>query len=384
MRRSALRSAQLLTYDKFAGASGTHPKHSIAFLHGILGNKNNWKTPAKAFVQAMPDFVAVSVDHRGHGSSPADLDTPSTMHDCALEMRTLFTDSSFLSNIGFPQTHHAVHHPHDAHDKHQHGHKHGRGNEHADQAHHHVPTVLCGHSFGGKVALSYLKHSMEMGYALPAVTFILDAMPGLYPVQEDSKSHQQTVFQLMRVLQSAPETYESKKVALDYLSTKGIPADVVHWLATNLVPVGPNEAAVRYSFDINFIYRLFQDYCGTDMWDFLYEFNRKTHNVEAQSKHQSHHLGHATQAPSQNPSKIVFVRAGRNKAWSAETLKKFEDIQHGAHSLKERSHAGHQSTGHNHGNISLVTMPNVGHWLHVDDMQGLVDLLVSHTKQNVH
>lgn len=355
MRRSVA-ACQLLAYEKIVTSSASaHPRHSIGFMHGILGNKRNWQTPAKLFQQAMPDFAAVTIDHRGHGSSTATVDSSPTLAGCAEELDALFSDSGFLNDIGQQEHHH----------KQQKHSKHVR--PHADQAS--VPTVLCGHSFGGKVALAYLKHAMAMGRPLPAVTFILDALPGLYSVENDQKSHQQSVFALMEVLRAAPPTYPTKKDALDYLAVRGVEPGIVHWLAANLVPEGDG---VRFCFDIGHALRLFEDYCHSDYWDFLFDFNRASH-IEQQ---QLAHLSHPKPAP-----QIVFVRAGRNKAWTASVLDRFNELHSGAHSAHPHPHAGHRHPDANaHGNVTLLTMPDVGHWLHVDNTQGLVKILVDHSQ----
>eukprot|EP00981_Chlorochromonas_danica_P012595 scaffold5198_cov176-Ochromonas_danica.AAC.2 len=401
MRRSLSSfQAQLLSYERITTSStstSAHPKHSIAFLHGILGNKRNWQTPAKAFLKALPDFSATTLDLVGHGASYAGVDSPPTLRHSALEVRRLFTQKSFLEDLGFVTSHHGHHHPHDSHDHHRH---HQAKAEVVVGGGHAFPTVLVGHSFGGKVALKYLKHCVSMGYPLPAVTFILDSLPGVFQKESDA-THTQSVTHILNILQQAPETFSSKNEALDYLSSKGIDSAIVHWLAMNLVPVQGSDTNVRFSFDISYIQKLFEDYCATDMWEFLYDFNRASQGREANESFHVHHQnkphvhahGHADSAVGHphGKSKIVFVRAGKNKSWTEPVLSKFRELEEGVHVAKEvaHPHAGHHNhtVGHHphaHGNVSLVTMPHVGHWLHVEDMQGLVNILVDHTKQALH
>lgn len=386
MRRSiASLKNNLLAYDKVVLPGIESPKHTIAFMHGILGNKKNWMTPAKTFVKELPEFAAVNIDHRGHGSSILAANHSSTLTQCAEDIHDLFTDHSFRQDLGIAVSHHAAHNPQDTHEKHRHKHRH---DVHPDLPPS-VPTVLVGHSFGGKVALSYLKHCMMHGNPLPAVTFILDALPGLYTFDKDSKSHQQSVFDLFSILQAAPRIYPSRKVALAYLSSKGISTDLVHWLAVNLVPVAPGREEVQFSFNFDFVRGMFEDYCQTDLWDFLYEFNHLAQVQQAQRSHHSHHLGAPVESPvgrthDHKASRLVFVRAGRNKAWTEDILKRFVGLRDGAHNPQRESHAGHAPPlsphREEHSAISLVTMPHVGHWLHVDDMKGLVKILVDHTK----
>ena len=45
-------------------AEGARPERAILFLHGILGSGGNWRTFARRFVAARPDWAAVLVDLR--------------------------------------------------------------------------------------------------------------------------------------------------------------------------------------------------------------------------------------------------------------------------------------------------------------------------------
>jgi pimeloyl-ACP methyl ester carboxylesterase len=71
MRASKLAqsSVKRLAFDVFTHSGSGHQHKSIAFLHGILGNKKNWRTPAKEFLKLRPEYTAVTIDHRAHGGS---------------------------------------------------------------------------------------------------------------------------------------------------------------------------------------------------------------------------------------------------------------------------------------------------------------------------
>ena len=55
-----------LTFESYGPLDAAR---SVIFLHGILGNKRNWKTPANQFRLRHPDSLCLSVDLRGHGGS---------------------------------------------------------------------------------------------------------------------------------------------------------------------------------------------------------------------------------------------------------------------------------------------------------------------------
>ena len=66
----------------------------------------------------------------------------------------------------------------------------------------------------------------------------------------------------------------------------------------------------------------------------------------------------------QGSTNIHFLRAGKNKGWTPEILNRFEAVQ-----AKSR------------GKIKLHTMPHVGHWLHVEDMKGMLDIIISNSNK---
>jgi pimeloyl-ACP methyl ester carboxylesterase len=85
-------------------------------------------------------------------------------------------------------------------------------------------------------------------------------------------------------------------------------------------------------FDLPTVQLLFQDFTQQEYWDTLEALEGRT--------------------------VVHFVRAGRNASWSAEVLQQLGDIIA-------------RSSGHVH----LHTMPHVGHWLHVEDLNGLLNIM---------
>lgn len=96
------------------------PKQTVVFLHGILGSLKNWRTPARKIVELKPHYQALVVDHRGHGDSDAG-GPPHNLESCANDVHELLKKLNVKADI------------------------------------------MCGHSFGGKIAMAYAKMGLERG-----------------------------------------------------------------------------------------------------------------------------------------------------------------------------------------------------------------------------
>lgn len=83
---------------------------TVVFLHGIMGNKRNWRNPSLIFVKANPAVRCITIDLRGHGDSQY-FPGPNTVQNCAEDLHDTFQKFNIQ------------------------------------------PTILSAHSFGGKVAL---------------------------------------------------------------------------------------------------------------------------------------------------------------------------------------------------------------------------------------
>lgn len=177
------------------------------------------------------------------------------------------------------------------------------------------PEVVVGHSFGGKVALEYAR----TGRPARAV-FVLDSVPVASPRSGDSD--------VLRVLAALREVRipasDRQDVRRDLLA-RGLPGFLVDWVLTSL----RQEAdGWRWAWDLDGIERMMEDYFLTDYGPWL-----------------GAHAGRPA---------IRIVRAGRSDRWTPDVL--------------ERLRLGPS--------VRLDVLPNAGHWLHVDDPSGLLDLLV--------
>lgn len=272
------------------------------FLHGILGNKRNWRTVALEFVKLHPNFQAITVDHRGHGTSPHFQEEQNKVGSCAKDLLETLHQSKI--NLASKSLLPAFDAP---------------------------PYIVCGHSFGGKVVLQYLKMLIIAKSHLPHHVWVLDSLPGLYEKNLDL-SHQHSVLNIMQILKELPKDFESKRWIENYLLSKGISQSVVQWLGGNVIATTTSlPTRYKFNFNIDTVLELFHDYCELDMWEFLENYEGET--------------------------KIHFIRAGKNKAWTHSVVNRFKAIS-------EKNHK-----------ILVHTMPDVGHWLHTDNVHGMIDII---------
>jgi pimeloyl-ACP methyl ester carboxylesterase len=287
-----------LAYDIYSGPSGQSVNKSVAFMHGILGNKRNWRTPALSFQRANPDYKCIAIDLRGHGNSNAVQWQDNSVQNCAEDLAKFFTDDDISIN------------------------------------HSSAPNILCGHSFGGKVALKFLEGQLLSGSQIPEHTWILDSIPGPYRLHystsSDHRSDIQSVFHVFDLLEHLPSVFESREHMIDLMVSTEVPKPVAQWLAMSIVKL-PDQEGYGWGFRVPMMKELFLNFCALDMWGFLENYDGE--------------------------GKIHFLRAGKNTTWTKDVLDRIESIR--------RKNA----------NIELHVMPHVGHWVHAEDMLGLLNIM---------
>jgi esterase len=255
---------------------------TVVFLHGIMGNKRNWRNPALMLCKKNPDIKCITVDLRGHGESQ-NLPGANTVRNCAEDLYDTF------------------------------------------QTHNIQPTVLAAHSFGGKVAVSYLDLTRDIAKA-PEATWILDSMPGLYSMKRKDNS----VMEVLDVVHDIPKTFPSRDWLLKDLEGKGLSSALAHWLCTNVVNSKPE---CYLNLNIEAISELMKDFCELDMWPILQNYSAD--------------------------EKIVYLRAANNRGWPDETVARLKQLE-----IEKKN------------SIQYLEMPNVGHWLHSENPAGLIDIMM--------
>jgi pimeloyl-ACP methyl ester carboxylesterase len=64
---------------------------------------------------------------------------------------------------------------------------------------------------------------------------------------------------------------------------------------------------------------------------------------------------------------VDFVQAAKSDRWTPEILSELKTIVHDSKKTEQGSKGG--------GEVKLHVLPNAGHWLHMDNPQGLVAML---------
>ncbi|TFJ85874.1 hypothetical protein NSK_002694 [Nannochloropsis salina CCMP1776] len=219
--------------------------------------------------------------------------------------------------------------------------------------------VLCGHSFGGKIALEVVKQGLEeksrtgrsqgaIFTELPRQTWVFDSLPT--PVDRHKAIGENSVWDVIVKLGQVPLPQRSKEKLVSFLITeKQIPPAIAHWLMTSLknVPADSTHPASEiegrpgsrggyvWAFDLDVIRALFEAYTCACYYDVMSSPGLSLHDA-----------------------RIDFIRAGKNEAWTPDVLARFGALQ-----------AGGQ------GQVKLHCLEQAGHWIHVDDLEGVLRLL---------
>lgn len=258
---------------------GSSPKAWLLLLHGIFGMGANFRSFAKALAARAPAWGFVLVDLRGHGASQG-FAPPHTLAAAAADVAAL------VDALDVPV----------------------RG--------------VAGHSFGGKVALSYLatKHRpIERA-------FVLDSVPGARPgehVTEDT-------MRVLSLLESVPATLPSREAFVALSEGAGMSKAITDWLTMNVRRV---DDAYRLRLDLPAIRAMLADYYERDLWSVI--------------------------ADPTATERLDLVIGGASQHWSAADVARARSL----------------SLSHPH--LHVETLAKAGHWVHVDDPAGLLDVMAS-------
>jgi esterase len=190
-------------------AAGREPERWLLVLHGIFGAGRNWGTVARRLADTRPEWGAVLVDLRMHGQSRG-FSGPHTIAASAADVDRLV--------------------------------------EHLDL---HAAAVL-GHSFGGKVALTYARHH---GEELRQV-WVVDSTPA---VREPSGS----AWEMIETVRALPAEFASRAEAVEALVAHGCSQAVAQWMAINLQP---DDGRYRWRIDFAAMEEMLRDFFRTDLW----------------------------------------------------------------------------------------------------------------------
>lgn len=258
--------------------------HVAWILHGILGSGTNWRGFARRLVDRAPGWRVVLVDLRNHGDSvPAT--PPHTLARCAEDLWELSAERGEL------------------------------------------PSVLIGHSFGGKVALTFAGLAGRLGATGPGgleQVWVLDAFPSPWPGDPEQDAE---VVAVMRTLRAIPVPLRRREEVVPLLRAQGYSEGLARWMTTNL-RAGPDGYTWR--FDLDAAAEMIADYFVQDLWPVI-------------------------EYPGPG-LRIDVVRAARSDRWTDDELARFADLPAGCATR-------------------LHVLPDSGHWVHVDAPDALLELL---------
>ncbi len=263
-------------------AEGAAPSRWMLLLHGILGSGANWRTFAKQVVAARPGWGAVLVDLRLHGASQ-DFPPPHTLAACAADLRALEAEIGPVGGV-------------------------------------------LGHSFGGKVALEYLRERRDL-----EVAWVIDSTPSARP---DARGSDATI-RIVRLLETLPARFARREDFLAYVTGQGVDRPTAMWLAMS-VKAAKDGAGYEWRADMGGIKALLDDYFATDEWAM----------VESRAGRVAVHLVAGGDSS-------VLDSGDRARAQRAALV------------------APHR--------VFFHIVPGAGHWVHVDAPAALLDLVVSGT-----
>jgi pimeloyl-ACP methyl ester carboxylesterase len=178
------------------------------------------------------------------------------------------------------------------------------------------PEVVIGHSFGGKVTMVYAR---EHGAALRAA-WVLDATPEAAPPPTALDSE---VLGVVETLGTLAMPVASRQVVADTLLAAGFSEGLAAWMTTNLQP---GEGGFVWRFHLPAVREMLADYWAEDLLPYL----------------------QVTTLP------VHLVRAGRSDRWHPALLRALEEVSPA---------------------VRVHLLEKAGHWLHVDDPEGLLALL---------
>lgn len=187
------------------------PERFLFFLHGILGQGNNWRSIARQLVKARPEWGAVLVDLRAHGDS-RHLPPPDSLESAAEDVARLARTMPLGGVLG--------------------------------------------HSFGGKVAVAMLEK-----VSVPKL-FVVDSQPGPRPDRRGSEG----TMKVVKMLSELPERFDSRDAFMEHVHAQGYGKTMAQWLALSLDRV---EGGYRFGLDTDRIHALLDDYFERDLLPLL-------------------------------------------------------------------------------------------------------------------
>lgn len=197
-------------------ASSPGDRH-LLMLHGIYGRGRNWLAVARGLVAQRPDWTCWLADMRHHGDAQPGVQpgvAAGSLDALAGDIETW----SAASGV--------------------------------------VPEAVLGHSYGGKVALSYTHRQAQR----PLQAWVVDSTP------EAKAPPSGSAWQMLETVRRMPSLFTSRAEAIGGIEAGGFSADVAQWMSTNLARDGDQ---FRWRLDFDVMELLLRDFFETNLWHVL-------------------------------------------------------------------------------------------------------------------
>lgn len=157
----------------------------------------------------------------------------------------------------------------------------------------------------------------------------MDSVPGKV-IQDNTDGEVEKVLQ---TLQSLPSTLPSRKWLVDHMLKLGFSKSLSEWIGSNLKKSGEQET---WAFNLDGAVQMFNSYREMDYWPLL------DHTPKGME--------------------IDVVRAEKSDRWNQDVIQQLE-------------HLSAKGVNENEGKVLVHVLPNAGHWVHVDNPKGLLDII---------
>ncbi|KAJ9548335.1 hypothetical protein OSB04_020878 [Centaurea solstitialis] len=196
------------------------------------------------------------------------------------------------------------------------------------------PDVVIGHSLGGKVALQYVLSCAQGDYGdsakLPKQLWVLDAIPG----KIENKSHYEELGKILHSLQTLPSPIPSQEWLVDHMVGQGFSKFLSEYISSHLKKSGEH---LTFSFNVEGVIQMFKSSRVTDYWVLLEQPPKGT--------------------------EIAIVRTESRLTWDPDVVERLESL------------AKRESDGSS-GKVSVDVVPRAGHWIHKDEPQRLLEIML--------
>lgn len=192
-----------------------------------------------------------------------------------------------------------------------------------------MPQILVGHSWGGRLALEYTARqaSVQEEEQTMDSCWLIDTVPG---VANDSVNR--VIDAVSEIVQAS--TVLDKNQLIEVLVDKyKIDTATAQWLASSYNLPDDQRSTIDFGFDLHLVRDIQSEFGTQDFMGLLFEILDRS------------------------PTAVHLVRGGRNTAWTVPILNDLGKLQKDFPTK-----------------FGLHTLPKAGHWVHIDDQTGLVNL----------